>query len=111
MDFGMQFFPCVGPESKPADQYFEECLSLASMADENGYSHIRIVEHYFNAYGGYSPNPMVFLSAASQRTKKARLVTGAILPIFNNPLKCISISEYVRQLFKSSHTYTCIKTS
>ena len=87
MDFGMQFFPCVGPKLKPADQYFDECLSLAGMADENGYSHIRIVEHYFHAYGGYSPNPIVFLSAASQRTQKARLVTGAILPVFNNPLK------------------------
>ncbi len=87
MDFGMQFFPCVGPETKPADQYFQECLSLVSLADELGYSHIRIVEHYFHPYGGYSPNPIVFLSAASQHTKKARLITGAILPIFNNPLK------------------------
>src|SRR5207302_783663 len=36
---------------------------------------------------GYSPNPIVFLSAASQRTKNVRLVTGAVLPVFNNPLK------------------------
>ena len=87
MDFGMQFFPCVGPETKSAEQYFSECLSLVSQADSLGYTHIRIVEHYFHAYGGYSPNPIVFLSAASQRTKNARLITGAILPIFNNPLK------------------------
>ncbi len=87
MKFGMQFFPCVGPEIKPADKYFEECLSLVGCADELGYSHVRIVEHYFHAYGGYSPNPMLFLAAASQKTKKARLVTGAILPVFNNPLK------------------------
>ena len=52
MDFGMQFFPCVGPETKPADQYFQECLSLVGLADELGYSHIRIVEHYFHPYGG-----------------------------------------------------------
>ena len=52
-----------------------------------GYTHIRTVEHYFHPYGGYSPNPIVFLSAASQRTKKARMVTGAVLPVFNNPLK------------------------
>ena len=87
MRFGMQFFPCVGPDAKPADQYFDECLALVSRADELGYSHVRIVEHYFHPYGGYSPNPIVFLTAASQRTKKARLITGAILPIFNNPLK------------------------
>src|ERR1700687_4912999 len=44
-------------------------------------------EHYFHYYGGYSPNPIVFLSAASQRTTRARLVTGAVLPAFNHPLK------------------------
>jgi alkanesulfonate monooxygenase SsuD/methylene tetrahydromethanopterin reductase-like flavin-dependent oxidoreductase (luciferase family) len=87
MKFGMQFFPCVGPETKSAEQYFDECLSLVGEADSLGYDHIRIVEHYFHAYGGYSPNPMLFLAAASQRTRKARLVTGAILPVFNNPLK------------------------
>ena len=87
MKFGMQFFPCVGPDTKPAEQYFDECLALVDLADELDFSHVRIVEHYFHAYGGYSPNPIVFLTAASQRTKRARLITGAILPIFNNPLK------------------------
>ncbi len=87
MQFGMQFFPCVGPAAKPADQYFDECLSLVGMTDELDYTHVRIVEHYFHPYGGYSPNPIVFLTAASQRTKRARLITGAILPIFNSPLK------------------------
>jgi alkanesulfonate monooxygenase SsuD/methylene tetrahydromethanopterin reductase-like flavin-dependent oxidoreductase (luciferase family) len=48
---------------------------------------VRTVEHYFHVYGGYSPNPMMFLAAASQRTEKARLITGAVLPVFNNPLK------------------------
>jgi len=45
------------------------------------------VEHYFHRYGGYSPNPIVFLAAAAMRSKRARLVTGAVLPAFNNPLK------------------------
>lgn len=57
------------------------------LVDDYGYTHVRAVEHYFNPYGGYSPNPIVFLTATSQRTKKARLITGAVLPIFNNPLK------------------------
>ena len=87
MEFGMQFFPCVGPEQKSGEQYFNESLRLTGYADTYGYTHIRIVEHYFHAYGGYSPNPIVFLSAASQRTKEARMVTGAVLPVFNNPLK------------------------
>ena len=87
IDFGLQFFPDVGPDEKSAASYWGEALTLTGLADELGYGHIRTVEHYFNRYGGYSTNPIVFLSAASQRTRDARLITGAILPVFNNPLK------------------------
>lgn len=87
MKFGLQFFPDVTPEQKPAVQYFAEALALAEEGDRLGFSHIRIVEHYFHYYGGYSPNPIVFLAAAAARTTRARLVTGAVLPVFNHPLK------------------------
>ena len=87
MQFGVQFFPDVRPEQKSAEAYFQEALDLAEEADRLGYTHIRIVEHYFHYYGGYSPNPIVFLAAAAQRTRRARLVTGAVLPAFNHPLK------------------------
>jgi alkanesulfonate monooxygenase SsuD/methylene tetrahydromethanopterin reductase-like flavin-dependent oxidoreductase (luciferase family) len=87
MQFGIQFFPDVKPEQKAGAEYFREALTLAEEADNLGFTHIRIVEHYFHYYGGYSPNPMVFLAAAAQRTHRARLVTGAALPAFNHPLK------------------------
>src|SRR5437763_4866749 len=87
MQFGVQFFPDVKPEEKSGEAYFSEALDLAEEADRLGYTHIRIVEHYFHYYGGYSPNPIVFLAAAAQRTRQARLVTGAGLPAFNHPLK------------------------
>ncbi len=87
MEFGIQFFPDVGPKTKPAAQYFAECLELVDHADALGFSHVRTVEHYFEDYGGYSPNPIVFLTAAAMRSRRARLVTGAVLPVFNNPLK------------------------
>src|SRR5258708_31279147 len=87
MQFGVQFFPDVRPEEKSGEQYFQEALDLAEEADRLGFSHIRIVEHYFHHYGGYSPNPIVFLAAAAQRSRKTRLVTGAVLPAFNHPLK------------------------
>jgi len=87
MEFGIQFFPDVGPAEKSAQAYWADALALVAHCDELGYSHVRTVEHYFNAYGGYSPNPIVFLAAAAMRSAKARLVTGAVLPVFNNPLK------------------------
>ena len=87
MEFGLQFFPDVSPEQKSGHQYWNECLSLVDLCDELGYTQVRTVEHYFEPYGGYSPAPHVFLTAASQRTSKARLLTGAVLPVFNHPLK------------------------
>lgn len=87
MEFGLNFFPSVGPETNSAVDYFRESLELVDLVDDLGFAHVRTVEHYFEPYGGYSPNPLIFLSAAAQRTRRARLVTGAMLPIFNNPLK------------------------
>src|SRR5260370_35585855 len=87
LEFGMQFFPDVGPEQKSAAEYFDESLRLIDFCDPYGWGHVRTVEHYFHPYGGYSPSPIVFLTPASQRTRKARLIPGAVLPIFNSPLK------------------------
>lgn len=87
IEFGIQFFPDVGPSVKSAQQYWDEALRLVDRMDALGYTHLRTVEHYFEPYGGYTPNPHIFLVAASQRSKKARLITGAVLPVFNHPLK------------------------
>src|ERR1041385_8829587 len=87
MQFGVQFFPDVRPEEKSAETYFAEALDLAAEADRLGSGHIRIVVHHSHHYGAYRPNPIVFLAAAAQRTRRARLVTGAVLPAFNHPLK------------------------
>jgi alkanesulfonate monooxygenase SsuD/methylene tetrahydromethanopterin reductase-like flavin-dependent oxidoreductase (luciferase family) len=87
MEFGLQFFPDVGPDRMSAAAYFDDVLAIVDHAEPLGYRHVRMVEHYFHEYGGYSPNPLLFLTAASQRTKTARLITGAVLPTFNHPLK------------------------
>src|SRR3984885_14131264 len=87
MQVGIQFFPDIGPDVKSGRDYWQDALSLVALCDRYGYSHVRTVEHYFLPYGGYSPDPVVFLAAAAQVTRRARLVTGAVLPAFNNPLK------------------------
>ncbi len=87
MEFGVQFFPAVEPAQKPADQYWREALDLTRLAEELGFTNVRTVEHYFHSYGGYSPDPLIFLSAAAAVTHSIRLITGAVLPVFNHPLK------------------------
>src|SRR5271163_1613034 len=87
LQFGVQFFPNFKRSDKTAADYFAQSLAVAEEAETLGYSHARTIEHYFERYGGYSPNPIVFLAAVAQRTKTIRLVTGAVVPAFNNPLK------------------------
>src|SRR3984893_1624919 len=87
MQFSAEFFTPVDHNDKSAADYFAESLAIAEEAETLGYTHARTVEHYFTRYGGYSPNPIVFLTAVSQRTKAMRLVTGAVLPVFNHPFK------------------------
>jgi alkanesulfonate monooxygenase SsuD/methylene tetrahydromethanopterin reductase-like flavin-dependent oxidoreductase (luciferase family) len=86
---GINFFPSAWPEQKSCEQSFDEALRLSVLADQLGYSHIRVVEPYFRPYGfrphgGMTPNPIVVLSAVAARTQRVRLVAGAVVPIFNH---------------------------
>jgi natural product biosynthesis luciferase-like monooxygenase protein len=87
MKFGLDFFPDAHPDRVSGRQYFEDVLDLAELADGLGFDGVKIVEHYFKPYGGYAPDPCVFLAACAQRTRRMRLITGAVLPVFNHPLK------------------------
>jgi alkanesulfonate monooxygenase SsuD/methylene tetrahydromethanopterin reductase-like flavin-dependent oxidoreductase (luciferase family) len=83
--FGINFFPSFRPEDSTTADYYDQCLRLATRADELGYNSIKTVEHSFYDYGGHSPNPCVFLSAVAARTKRIRLITGAVIPAFHHP--------------------------
>jgi len=86
MQAGIQFFSAIEGEQSESE-YFADCLDLVELVDRLGFDHVRTVEHYFRPYGGLTPNPIVFLAAAAQRSKQIRLITGAVLPVFNHPLK------------------------
>ncbi len=86
MRFGICFFPTVGPAERDAAGYYDDCLALAEQADAAGFASLKMGEHHASAYGGYSPDPVTFLAAAAQRTRRLRLVTGAVIPAFSHPL-------------------------
>lgn len=86
MQFSLSFFPTVRPERQAGEDYYREALDLAVLAEDLGYSRIRSVEHYFKAYGGYLPDPVVFLTAVAMRTHRIRLCTAAVLPAFHHPI-------------------------
>lgn len=85
--YGFDLFPDSPVALKSGADYFREALDLCQLADGYQMDSIKVIEHYFNYYGGYSPSPAAFLAAISQRTRRARLVTGAVIPAFNHPLK------------------------
>ncbi|MEU3947710.1 LLM class flavin-dependent oxidoreductase [Streptomyces sp. NPDC029526] len=87
MKFGINLFPTIGPADKSAVDHFDDALRLAVLAEELGFHHVKTVEHYFFDYGGYSPDPVTFLAAAAARTRRIRLVTGAVIPAFTHPVK------------------------
>lgn len=87
MQFGLTFFPVFNPTDRSAADYFDEALHLAEKADTLGLEHVQIVEHHGSAYGGYSPDPIVFLTAVAARTHRIRITTGAVVPAFDHPLR------------------------
>lgn len=100
MEFGVNFFPVVDPERKSASTYYDESLRLAALAEALGFEHAQTVEHYGSPYGGYSPDPVVFLTAVAARTSRIRLVTGAVIAAFAHP---VQIAARLAQLDNLSH--------
>ncbi|MET9412404.1 LLM class flavin-dependent oxidoreductase [Streptomyces sp. NPDC002935] len=83
----MNFFPAVDPARKSAGTYYDESLQLVELAEELGFEHVRAGEHYGSACGGYSPDPVVFLTAAAAQTRRLRLVAGAAVSSFAHPVQ------------------------
>ncbi|MFY1634942.1 LLM class flavin-dependent oxidoreductase [Solwaraspora sp. WMMB335] len=86
MRFGVNFFPVVDPEIRSADAYFEDSLSLVELAEELGFTHVQTVEHHASSYGGFSPDPLLFLASAAARTSRIRVVTGAVVAPLAHPV-------------------------
>jgi len=85
MKFGLNFFPSFRASDSTTARYYDQCIRLAERADQLGFNSVKTVEHSFYDYGGHSPNPCVFLSAVAARTRRIRLITGAVIPAFHHP--------------------------
>jgi len=64
---------------------YQNALGQVELADKLGYDYAWQVEHHFLEEYSHSPQPEVFLAAASQRTKNIRLGHGIIQLTTNQP--------------------------
>src|SRR3974377_214737 len=68
-------------------QLYQNALSQVELADRLGYSCAGEVDHHSLEEYSHSPQPEVFLAAASQRTKNIRLGHGIIQLTTNPPAR------------------------
>ena len=61
-------------------------IELAILADELGFDALACVEHHFEAYGMCGDN-LQYLSYLAGRTKNAKLMPGAIILPWNDPVR------------------------
>ena len=89
MKFGIFYeLQCPRPwEADTEHQLYQNALSQVELADKLGYHYAWEVEHHFLEEYSHSPQPEVFLAAASQRTKQIRLGHGIIQLTTNNPAR------------------------
>ncbi len=66
---------------------YQNALDQVELADKLGYDYAWEVEHHFLDEYSHSPQPEVFLAAASQRTKHIRLGHGIIQLTTNHPAR------------------------
>ncbi len=89
MKFGL-FYEMQLPRPWGVDderQLYQNALTQVELADKLGYDYAWEVEHHFLEEYSHSPQPEVFLAAASQRTKNIRLGHGIIQLTTNHPAR------------------------
>jgi alkanesulfonate monooxygenase SsuD/methylene tetrahydromethanopterin reductase-like flavin-dependent oxidoreductase (luciferase family) len=96
MKFGIQYQlnvvrPMDSDDWRPDDEHkrFQEALEQIEFADKLGFDYVFETEHHFLEEYSASSAPEVFLAAASQRSKNARLVHGIVQmpPKQNHPAR------------------------
>ena len=70
---------------KTQKQIYEEALEQVVNADRLGYSAYSVIEHFFFAKFGVSPNPFAFFAKSSERTRNIKLRTLVHVLPYHNP--------------------------
>ena len=97
MDVGvLHSFANIG---MPDNEVVAREIEIAEMAEPLGYHHIGAVEHHFFDYA-ISPANFQLLAYMSAKTKHIKLLTGAVILPWNDPLRVIEQITFLDHLSK-----------
>lgn len=71
---------------RPFEQMYSEYLDQIATAESLGYGSVWLTEHHF-CEDGYTPSPLVILSAIGQRTRRMRLGTNLMILPLHDPIR------------------------
>jgi alkanesulfonate monooxygenase SsuD/methylene tetrahydromethanopterin reductase-like flavin-dependent oxidoreductase (luciferase family) len=95
VSFGV--FDWIDRGTAPLNQLYEERLRLLAAADEAGFYCYHLAEHHSTPLG-MAPSPALFLTAATQRTRRIRLGPLVYLLPLYDPLRLIEEVAMLDQL-------------
>src|SRR5467141_4885595 len=95
VSFGL--FDWIDRGTQPLSQLYEERLQLLAAADEAGFFCYHLAEHHATPLG-MAPSPALFLTAATQRTRRIRLGPLVYLLPLYDPLRLIEEVAMLDQL-------------
>jgi alkanesulfonate monooxygenase SsuD/methylene tetrahydromethanopterin reductase-like flavin-dependent oxidoreductase (luciferase family) len=95
VSFGV--FDWVDRGTQPLSQLYEDRLQLLAAADEAGFFCYHLAEHHATPLG-MAPSPALFLTAATQRTRRIRLGPLVYLLPLYDPLRLIEEVAMLDQL-------------
>ena len=95
VSFGV--FDWIDRGTAPLNQLYEERLRLLAAADEAGFYCYHLAEHHATPLG-MAPSPALFLTAATQRTRRIRLGPLVYLLPLYDPLRLIEEVAMLDQL-------------
>lgn len=85
LPFRLGFFTRLVDDVAP-DEVYARALGTFELAEELGYQAGWVAQHHAHIEGGL-PSPLIFLAAASARTRRLRLVTGIITLPLESPIR------------------------
>ena len=94
VNFGV--FDWIDRGTQPLDELYEERLQLLAAADEAGFFCYHLAEHHATPLG-MAPSPALFLTAATQRTRRIRLGPLVYLLPLYDPLRLIERGRDARK--------------